>query len=204
MADAEAIQSARGNAQVPVLVNYSRRWDSACVTVAARLRSGELGRVRRITGAYSGSLRDNGSHLFDLIHWWHGPIRTVEAVRRRESGSPDLTLCSQDGVLVDLIALADTSFSVLELVVYTDRARVELADSGFSVCVQEAEGFKLIPGVTVLGPRQAIHAGLEHGFERCLDNIAATMRGSSDPACTVDDGVAVVRVTEAVLEAPGW
>jgi predicted dehydrogenase len=98
--------AAAQDAGVPLNVFHNRRWDADIRTLAAVLRSGELGELWRVesrmdqdnaatleVGPDAGLLRDLGSHLVDQVLWLLGPARAVYAELDHVGSGGDRTDC---------------------------------------------------------------------------------------------------------------
>jgi predicted dehydrogenase len=64
---------------VPLVVNYLRRWSGDYVTVKHLIASGAIGRVQTVQSVFSGHIMHTGSHMFDLLYHFFGMPEWVEA-----------------------------------------------------------------------------------------------------------------------------
>jgi predicted dehydrogenase len=196
--EGEAIVSLCKRAGVTLAVNYLRRWEPGCRAAQKLLRSGELGKVQRIAGAYVRGLDNNGGHLIDLIHWWHGPITSVQRVWERQPGSPDVTLICSDGAPVDLLALAPDAYDVFELGVFARNGRVRLSNFGYTIGVQRSKADTDNPCLSYLDEPQYLPTNLDGALLEALNDIAYCLQTGSVPACSGTDGLAVLQVLSKV------
>jgi predicted dehydrogenase len=120
-------------AEVLLAVNYMRRSDPGVTEISRRLRTGEIGGAIKGTCWYSKGLLHNGSHFFNLLTYWLGPLEAhVPIAPGRPLGNgdrePDFLARFRDGTVVFLSA-RDEAYShyCLELVTDTGRLRYERA-----------------------------------------------------------------------------
>jgi predicted dehydrogenase len=64
---------------IPLAVNYTRRWDAEVIKLQADMQSGRWGALRSVVGYYNKGIANNGSHMLDLLHLLIGPMDIVKA-----------------------------------------------------------------------------------------------------------------------------
>jgi predicted dehydrogenase len=195
-AEGEAIVDACEAAGVLLAINYIRRWEPAARAVSSMLRAGELGAIQRIIGTYVRGIRNNGGHLLDLLHLWAGQIGEVEWVIPRHEGSPDVRLqVVEGGVTVDLLALDADLYDVFEMDVFAEKGCVRVRDYGRQIAVQRLrqEG-----QYQVLDDLQPIPGDLDGTLMTALNDIDCCLQNGTAPACTGEDGLAVLRVLDQI------
>jgi predicted dehydrogenase len=63
---------------IPLAVNYTRRWDAEVLKLQADMQSGLWGELRSAVGYYNKGIANNGSHMLDLLHLLVGPMDIVK------------------------------------------------------------------------------------------------------------------------------
>lgn len=63
---------------IPLAVNYTRRWDADVSTLQADMHAGRWGQLRSVVGYYNKGIANNGSHMVDLLHLLVGPMDIVK------------------------------------------------------------------------------------------------------------------------------
>lgn len=195
-AEGEAIVDACRAAGILLAVNYIRRWEPAAEAVSSMLRAGELGAIQRIIGTYVRGIRNNGGHLLDMLHWWVGQIGKVVWVMPRHEGSPDVRLQVVEGeVTVNLLALDADLYDVFEMDVFAEKGCVRVRDYGMQIAVQHLrqEG-----QYQVLDDPQTIPGDLDGTLMAALNDIDCCLQNGTAPACTGEDGLAVLRVLDQI------
>lgn len=67
---AEQLLTSAATQNIPLQVNFPRRWHPELQKLAQRIHSGEWGHLRRLQVTCSGGLFHNGSHAIDLLASW--------------------------------------------------------------------------------------------------------------------------------------
>ncbi len=87
LADADRIIAAVEKADIPILVDHTRRWSFPWVQAAQLVEDGAIGEVVRVVANQGGPramLFRNGTHMCDTINWFaQGNPRAVYAVNER-------------------------------------------------------------------------------------------------------------------------
>ncbi len=195
-------------AGVPLVLNYSRRWDSGHRAVVAWMRKGRFGSLEHGVVHYTRGLRNYGTHAIDLLRWFVGEAVWVRAVPGYDDGSPDPSPCAllgyPGGAGVALMPVRRAAYNVFEVDLLGDRGRVTLSDFGRRVTVNEVVPMSGWPNERTLGraastPR--IVAGTDGTLSAALRDVVSAARRGRAPSCGVRDGVAALRVAEAIDEA---
>jgi predicted dehydrogenase len=193
-AAARRICEAARAAKVPLVVNFSRRWDDNHQLVARRIADGAIGEPRVVFGLYTGTLRGNGSHLVDTLRMvvpgeW--TVRWTSALARGATdGAVAATLRSDAGAIAQLAPVAEADYFVFELDVVGTRGRVRLLERGNEVRLELPRESADFPGYRFLHTAEELPRGtLPSTFRRALATLAAA----------VSEGRAVPLQPEAVI-----
>lgn len=65
-------------ANIPLAVNYTRRWDPAVISLQRDMHAAQWGELRSVSGLYNKGVLNNGSHMLDLLHFLMGPMAIVK------------------------------------------------------------------------------------------------------------------------------
>ena len=118
---------------VNVFVNYFRRYDPSFIELKNELA--DIGNLVSISGLYTKGLRNNGSHLIDLLIWLVGPIKnqnlTTDFVGMKfPSASFNLSFKNIDA---NIKSLNYKNFEMFELDIIGSSGRVVINDSGRNI-----------------------------------------------------------------------
>ncbi len=122
-------------AGIPLAVNYTRRWDTDLVQLAADLKNGVWGAVRSVTGVYTKGILNNGSHMVDLLHLLFGPLDVQVVGSPVYDGFPDdpsvaVTLATSDHIPVQLSCADARDYSIFELQIVAEKGVITMEDGG--------------------------------------------------------------------------
>tara|TARA_B100002019_G_scaffold131625_1_gene113110 strand:- start:28808 stop:29740 length:933 start_codon:yes stop_codon:yes gene_type:complete len=115
---------------VEVFVNYFRRYDPSFVELKNELVN--IGNLVSISGIYTKGLRNNASHLIDLLIWLVGPIKEQNLTsdfegKKFPSASFNLRFKNIDA---NIKSLNYKNFEMFELDIIGSSGRVVINDSG--------------------------------------------------------------------------
>jgi predicted dehydrogenase len=129
------ILKAYGDANVPLFLNYYRRYHPAYKALYALLQSKALGQLDSVTCYYSRGLLHNGIHYFDLFRWWFGDILdyTVTKVHTgldRDDPTVSLCLSFRDRLVAYLLGLPTRKTVINEIDIIGEKGRVTIDTLG--------------------------------------------------------------------------
>lgn len=128
--------------RIPIVVNYSRRFDRVVQEIKHAITTEKYGKVLCASGTYTKGIMHNGSHMIDLCRFLFGEARSIIATLAVADDNPsdasiggylEFKLCKQFHLLVG----DERAYSIFELDILFEKRRVRLVDSGFYVSVQE-------------------------------------------------------------------
>lgn len=192
-ASASTVVDAYARANVPLAVNFMRRWDSSHRRALSAIRAGAIGEVRSVAGTYTGTLRGNGSHLVDLVRTLHAPAPSEEwAVAwasRLPNGADDgpvSALLEVRGVRAFLTPIDGAEYFVFELSVIGTRGRIRYLASGNDIRVDLPRASVAFPGYSYLEEEEALPKDtLQDAFRSALEGVvlaATTGQPLANPA----------------------
>jgi predicted dehydrogenase len=191
---------------VPLVANFSRRWDTTHATLLDRLRAGALGEIRTVHGVYTGTLRGNGTHLIDTIQMlapleWG--VAWSSALPGHASDGP------VDGVLVagpahaSLQCVRTAEYFVFELHVLGTLGRARLLASGNDVHLDAPRPNPDYPGYRYLQPAEELPKNtLPASFSRALEALAEAVRTGRTPLVDPASYVSTLTLIDALAKPP--
>lgn len=78
LAETEKCVIACDKVNMPLAVNYTRRWDPDVLKLKVEMQAGHWGQLRSISGLYNKGILNNGSHMLDLLHYLIGPLKIIK------------------------------------------------------------------------------------------------------------------------------
>lgn len=137
----ERIVRAYEKAGIPLLTNYSRRFDSTVRTIQSEVLAGRYGKVISAYGIYSKGLLHTGSHVLDLARYFFGEaIQVIPLTSRVDYLPEDPTVggfvtferCPE----FHLMAADERRYGVFEFGVLTEQGRITFLNYGFEMSMQ--------------------------------------------------------------------
>lgn len=193
--EASTLASRASAAGVPLLVNFSRRFDPGFARLRAHVASGAVGNLRRLTIDYCRGFRNNGSHGIDLARSMVGDLQVLLAADRLgdQGDDPgiDAWLSSADGVPVDVAAFPSGAYHTfaVEIIGSDGTIRVE----GSTAWIRRGSGHELAPA----GRPQALVRRLGEGaISGAIDDLVAAVHGEGQGRCGPREALAVWALIE--------
>lgn len=194
--EAEQIAALCAAQNVPLFVNFLRRWDVGAQQLAARLP--ELGALHSLRGDYVNGIANNATHLIDLIHWWGGAVAQIDMVKPVYEGSPLVMFSLDNGAIGSLHP--HTGYDIFGLELFFERGIVRLSEGGYRLEIRPLADANPLAQMQTLGAWQSIPSGLDDSLLRLLDNVREVVAGQGAPLCGAAEGVVVSRVLQQILD----
>ncbi len=187
---------------IPILVNFSRRWDPMLAHVQRDLRRGRWGALLHAHGYYTGTLENAGCHLIDLIRMLGGEIESVEAAPHASQQGMHGALLLTNGTVAFLHQLHQPSYSLFELDLYCTKGRIRLTEHGFLTEAWQVRSHPRFSGHQALvRTRSPYGVGYREVMQRALQNLLDGIEGKRTLAADAQDGLRALMVQEALLRS---
>lgn len=188
-----------------IAVAYVRRYADNMRELRRLLADGSLGSVQAVTGWYGKGLLHNGSHWLDLLRLLAGEVEWVEAADRLLEGgvdpSLDVTLGLSSGGVASLRAASSNKYSIFEMDLLTDCARVSIRDSGHAIDVFRARPSSRYAGYFDLVAEPHDLGGMRNLMLQAVEDLAAALSEARAPLCTAGDALAALRIATAASKS---
>lgn len=144
----------------PVIVNYSRRFDSVVANVKHDLGRGRYGKVIAAHGIYTGELLHNGSHLIDLARF----------------------LLGKDAAKLSLTQGDARAYSLFELDILAEKARLRFIDGGTRLLIEHPQKDPVYRNFRSLGKARMVHTRLHDALPALYRHAVAVLDGREEPS----------------------
>lgn len=204
--DSAALARECAEAGVALAVNLSRRYDPFVRGLAARLRSGDMGRALCATLLYTKGVLHNGVHALDLLRQLFGECLRARVLGGRvDYAQADPTLSAalvfQGCENVLLLAGDERAHSLFEADVVAERGRVRLLRSGAAFEEQLPVDDPVYAGYRELAGHSAGETGLHGAMLAMVENVAGHLDDGRALLCPATDAVAAERLCRGLAEA---
>lgn len=140
---------------VPIVVNFSRRFDPVVHEVREALLGGKYGRIISANGIYTNGIFHNGSHMIDLARFLFGEMTSsmmhftvpdYSETGPSMGGVVTFERCPQFYLMIG----DERDYAVFELEIVAERKRLRFTNFGFQLVTQNVikdpmfKGFKML------------------------------------------------------------
>ncbi len=205
IADTKRIIKLYKKNKIPVLVNYSRRFDGAVQNLKKELAQGKYGKVIAASGIYAKGLLHNGSHLIDLALYLFGKLKTAQPLlaindydRRDKTAAGFLQFsgCPQ----FHLLAADQRHFFIFELDVICEKARLRFINEGYLLVTQLVEPDPIFTGYKILGAPKQQTTQLDKAMSKVVNNVVEHLDGQSPLISTIENALETQEICSHLLK----
>ncbi len=193
-------------AGVVLAVNHSRRWDTGHAKVKQFLDGGKLGKIHYVSCFYTAGLSNTGTHLFDLLRFFLGAVKSVSASPEPKFGDQDPTLSGEilfeSGVLASVVGLDVKDYLIFEIDFYGSKGRLRLTHSGFSCEYWKVGKSPYFSGYQELvASKSPADLREKKMMLNAVQDIVACLKTGKQPLSTGDDGRKTLEIICAFHES---
>lgn len=161
---------------IPILVNFSRRFVPQFQRLALRIKEGEFGRFLTGTGYYGKGFVHNGSHMIDLMRLLIGDLQGLTKFHCIEDYYPE---DPTQTVKLDFLADADffmlgvpcTAFTIFELDLIFEKGRVRILDSGHVIEIHDVDDSPYYSGYREAALKEKMETEIDFSMKYVYENI---------------------------------
>jgi predicted dehydrogenase len=167
---------------IALLVNYQRPFSDEYQQLRSDLKSNIHGSITKVLVNYSKGIKHNGTHAIDLLLDWFNSA-TVEKVMGVmfdfEKNDPTVdALIMFDETPVYFIGHNENNYSLFEITIYTDNARLSLIESGQKMKVDIKQQASRKNHYRYLTESQTVNMNLDSVLSKCLDRLTDKIENS--------------------------
>lgn len=194
--------SARG---VRLYVNYMRRSDEGAIECKRRLDSGEIVAPVKGVAWYSKGFLHNGSHLFNLLEYWLGSVRSARMLSHGRlwaeiDPEPDVQVEFDRGTVMFLAAWEE-AFSHYTIELLSPSGRLRYEQGGKLIQWQGIRADRDLPTYTMLSSTvEIIPGGMRRYQWHVAEQLARVLEGQEASLCTGTDALNTLIGMQKVLE----
>lgn len=195
ISEAERIVDESNRADIPLAVNYIRRYTPELATLRGQLEDGEFGDLETAVFTFTKGLFENGSHMVDLARWFFGDVDSV-SVSHTESGIA-ATLTCPSGVC-QLVGTGSWGYSHARADIYAADGVIRLPDGGTEIRYFRPESDPIYPGFVHLREQCRRRTDLHRATYHSLDNLVRALTGDGALICSGHEALKTHRVCENI------
>jgi predicted dehydrogenase len=195
------------NSKVVFIPNLSRRWNSGIRRVRQTIKELEYGPLEKIHLRYTRGIYNTGSHLFDLIRYFVGPMASVQVLNQvktssERDGEPTYSFVFNTLSEVSGFAEAfnDANYYMFEIDLYLENGKIEIRDSGNEIKYYTTGKHALFEGFSSLH-LQKVESSLlkESNLAQAIKHISDVIHRNEPVACDIEDGIYPLQVAQALV-----
>lgn len=181
------------NLNIPILVNYSRRFSKEFQMIHEQISCGVYGKYLSGSGYYGKGTIHNGSHMIDLINWLISPVKSYQVTSETKDfydndTTKSMILTLSNDTRFYMHGVDCNCYTIFELDFLFEKGRIKIINSG-----QNIHTFKVIEDTVYsafkkLSPSQTYETDITHSLYNSLDNISNFIYKNERLLCTINDG----------------
>ena len=203
VADATAMVETCAANGVGLYVNYIRRSDPGVIEIKRRLAAGTIETPVKGAAWYSNGFRHSGSHLFNVLEHWLGPMegaRVLDAGRPTRDGDaePDVAVRFPAGSVLFLAAREEAfSHHAIDLIAPNGRLRYDRGgtDIEWAEAVVDLEGGA---GATLAKP-EPIASGMGRYQWHVAEQLARALDGGGASLCSGAEALTTLQSIQSII-----
>jgi predicted dehydrogenase len=208
--NAEAFIAECRRCGILVAVNLPRRYDTDLRALAGGGLENRIGKPMAVFGTYGNGLRNNGTHLVDLIRMLFGSIASVGAVHgcRPFAEGPiegDINapffVVMESGLVTMVQPIRFSSYREVGLDIWAERGRLQLVHESLTAIETPVADNRQLSGAMELSHdnAKAHTTSVGRALYSVYDNLSAALQGHAALLCPGEEGLATMRVVEELL-----
>jgi len=191
-------------ADIPILVNYTRRFDLIGGDILNKIRDGEYGEIYHVRCLYGRGLKRDGCHAIDIFNWVLGEYMTGERAGEISDYSPDdpsyhLELQYEKCYLTDMVAVDSRSYGLFEIEFVTEKGIISFTKWGQHIHISTPETEKTYGQYqSLIRSKIFIPSGLNMALLNMVQNAVDFLNGKANLKCTVEDALKVHKILDRI------
>lgn len=196
-----------------VQVNLWRRADRGLRSLADGELSRLIGNVQAVFGVYGNGLKNNGTHMVDMVRMLFGDVRGVQRISTlkpfhegpiRGDANPVFALETDRGVSVMLAPLKFSHYRENGLCIWGQKGRLDILNEGLTVQYYERGENRAMSGeyeVSSDNPKP-LPSTVGYALFEMYNNLADALDGKDTLWSSGASGLRTTRIVEAIETAP--
>lgn len=200
----EEIVSIYTKKDIPLFVNYSRRYDKTLQAVRESIDNDEFGQILHASAKYTKGILHNGSHAVDIARYLFGPVLSVKplsAIYDYYDADPTLNafLTLEKCPNFFLMAGDERCYSIFEFDMVGEKRRVGFDQFGLKYTEYEIRNDPVFNGYKDLERRPSFDTGLGMAMFNLVANVIDCIEGREDIICSGTDALRTQIVCDELL-----
>jgi len=205
LTEARSMVQASAENGVSLYVNYVRRSDQGAIEIKRRLAAGEIETPVKGVAWYSKGLRHNGSHVFNLLEYWLGPMESARVLAsgrlwENDDPEPDVHVTFAHGSIV-FLAAREEAFTHCAIELLAPNGRLRYDRGGQQISWQAAQPDPNLQGYSTLSAHtETIASGMDRYQWHVADQLSAAFDGRESCLCTGVEALTTLESLQTIIE----
>lgn len=185
--------------KIKLFVNYMRRSDPGVLEIKKRITSGEMGDFFKGSIWYSKGLLHNGSHFFNLVHFWLGAVKNYKLIRHGRSYEgygcePDVYVEFEKGSVI-FQAVWEEYFTHYTIELMSNNGRMRFEQGGALIEWWPIEQHPNLHAYKILSKKpELISSNMNFYQLNVTSQLAKALKGEVYELCSGEDALVALEV----------
>lgn len=176
---------------LPILVNYSRRFVDDFQKLASSIKKGDFGELKAGSGYYGKGFVHNGSHMTNLIDLLVGKIEKTEILEQfndffENDPTKTVILNLKNNKKIIMQGINCNDFTIFELDLVFQKSRIRILDGGQKIELYEVKENEKYKGYRNLVLKETINTGIDFAMLNAVENIYQHLKNNAPLKSTVE------------------
>jgi len=202
--EAERIYQLYKKKNIPVAVNYTRRFIPEFIDIRQDIDKNKYGDYVTGTGYYGKGFLHNGSHLIDLLRWFLGEIKSstiinsfVDFDKNDPSISAVLNFKKKKHFFLQFVDCH--LFTVFEIDLLFEKKRILIKNGGSKIEKYEIKENKLLKEYRNLVKVKEIKTSVNKSMFYAVENIYSFLTKGKSLECNLENGYKTIKICLDIL-----
>jgi predicted dehydrogenase len=198
LATAKKITNIYKKYDIPLLVNYSRRFVPEFIKIKREIDNKKYGKLVTGIGYYGKGILHNGSHLTNLLRYYFGEIKIKRILNSEHdffkddpSVSAELTIGKANFILRHINCQL---YTIFEIDLLFEKARIRILNSGFTVEKNLVEESHLFKGYKYLVKKEEYKTLLDNALYYTAEHIYKVLSHKAKLSSPANDALEDVKL----------
>lgn len=204
--ESEEIVEKYKNADIPLFVNYSRRFDGFMQSLKCRIETGDLGRILNTTIKYTKGILHNGSHAVDIANFLFGEFlsgQPLNSVIDYSEKDPSLSAVLRHERCPELFLIAcnERLYSIFEIDIMAEMGRIVFEQSGRVCREYDVRNSTVFKGYRNLYLVKECTTDLNKALLNLVDNVVQHLDNGEKIICSGNDALLAQKICSDLIES---
>tara|TARA_B100000212_G_C27348409_1_gene522461 strand:- start:290 stop:1270 length:981 start_codon:yes stop_codon:yes gene_type:complete len=201
--EAKKIKSICENANIPVAVNLSRRFDPRLIDLKEKILNKSFGELRTVIGIYNKGILNNGIHFIDLMNYLFDEIKIIHVgnpIKDYLESDPTIPLLMENNQKVPIYLATSfaSDYSIFEIQFLFSKCSIIIEDGGQTWRIRDVEESNKFKGYKYLNRGYFTKGGDSNSMSNAIDNIYRFLSYGENLKSTIDDAISAQIFCEEV------